>query len=591
MSKRNKDKVLAPLEDGNQKHAIRSNADIVCLVGGTGSGKTIALYYAPIGYLAKNDNAKTVCFMRNISDFWGSGKVADSLKGMYPLVDRAIKKQPHDPIGEIIRKQEDMGMKLYNGSEIKFQQLDNENPIIIDKIAKGLQAKKLIFDECNKFQWRTISAFFPRLRADSNGKAQILLAQNPERECFMRKMCGKGEHGGGWINDDGTADKSMDGVVMFFFMPDGDYEKAVWGRTKLEVYEKAKEEIDRRIESDPYMSYEDFILSMVFYTFSVRDNKKMLAKNKGYRGFAANSSTAKSAFEENWNYSLTDEEEDEEDLTDVELSSIDIERMFRAIEIPRDSIYKKRFMTMDMATTGFDNLILMYWEQWEKVGFICRDIKYSVKNSNQEAVLMALNFRDKHNLQEDEMMIDVQGFGYLREVFPSSKQFSGAEQATNRGKSQFRTKKDEAGHLAMEMIKAGLIHFDPKLAEMHYNHQNMKRTGGTTILKHLIFESRIFQFGKTPNGRIQMLGKEAMKKLLKGMSPDLTDNIILMCGSKAYDCYRILRDDTGVMRQTLAASDMLNLLHIGEVEEKADSRVIKKEITVNDDWILQAFSI
>ena len=141
------------------------------------------------------------------------------------------------------------------------------------------------------------------------------------------------------------------------------------------------------------------------------------------------------------------------------------------------------------------------------------------------------------------------------------------------------------------MIKAGLIHFDPKLAEMHYNHQNMKRTGGTTILKHLIFESRIFQFGKTPNGRIQMLGKEAMKKLLKGMSPDLTDNIILMCGSKAYDCYRILRDDTGVMRQTLAASDMLNLLHIGEVEEKADSRVIKKEITVNDDWILQAFSI
>ena len=203
MSKRNKDKVLAPLEDGNQKHAIRSNADIVCLVGGTGSGKTIALYYAPIGYLAKNDNAKTVCFMRNISDFWGSGKVADSLKGMYPLVDRAIKKQPHDPIGEIIRKQEDMGMKLYNGSEIKFQQLDNENPIIIDKIAKGLQAKKLIFDECNKFLWRTISAFFPRLRADSNGKAQIFLAQNPERECFMRKMCGKGEHGGGWINDDG----------------------------------------------------------------------------------------------------------------------------------------------------------------------------------------------------------------------------------------------------------------------------------------------------------------------------------------------------------------------------------------------------
>ena len=118
---------------------------------------------------------------------------------MYPLIDRSVKKQPHDPIGEIIRNNQDMGMKLYNGSELKFQQLDNENPIVIDKITKGLQAKILIFDECNKFLWRTIAAFFPRLRSDASGKAQIFLAQNPERECFMRKMCGKGEHGGGWI--------------------------------------------------------------------------------------------------------------------------------------------------------------------------------------------------------------------------------------------------------------------------------------------------------------------------------------------------------------------------------------------------------
>ena len=222
MARKRNDIVLAPLEDGNQKYAIRSNADIVCFTGNTGGGKSYALYYAPIEYLAMNDNAKIVCFMRNVSDFWGAGKVNDTLKKMYPLVDRSVKKQPHDPIGEIIRRQEDMGMKLYNGSEIKFQQLDNENPIVIDKIAKGLQAKKLIFDECNKFLWRTISTFFPRLRSDSDGKAQVFLAQNPERECFMRKMCGKGEHGGGWINDDGTLDKSMDGVVMFFFMPDGD---------------------------------------------------------------------------------------------------------------------------------------------------------------------------------------------------------------------------------------------------------------------------------------------------------------------------------------------------------------------------------
>ena len=69
----------------------------------------------------------------------------------------------------------------------------------------------------------------------------------------------------------------------------------------------------------------------------------------------------------------------------------------------------------------------------------------------------------------------------------------------------------------MEMIQSGLIHYEPKLAEMHYNHKNMKREGGTSILRHMVFESKVFQFSKTPNGRIAMISKEQMKPLLKGM--------------------------------------------------------------------------
>lgn len=568
----------------NPSHVYVTNDYIV-------THNTVALYYAPIDYLAMNDNAKIVCFMRNVSDFWGAGKVNDTLKKMYPLIDRSVKKQPSDPIGEIIRNQTDMGMKLYNGSEIKFQQLDNENPIVIDKIAKGLQAKKLIFDECNKFEWRTITAFMPRLRSDSSGKAQIYLAQNPERDCFLRQLCGKGEHGGGWINDDGTVDKSMDGVVMYFNMQEGDIDKTYWGRTKKEVYEKCKEHIDSLIALDPDMTYEDFILSMVFYTFSVRDNKKMLSKNKGYRGLAANSSTAQSAYNENWNFSITDAEADSiEDLSKVELSHVDVERMFRPIEIPRDSMLEKCFMTMDMATTGFDNLIFMYWEKWSKIGFICRDIKYSLNNTNREAVIMAIQFRDKHGLQERDMILDVQGFGFLRDCFPNARQFTGAGGVSNRGKSQFKTMKDEAGHITMEMIQSGLIHFDPKLANAPYNHKNMKREGGTTILKHILFESRIFQFYKTPNGRLAMLNKEQMKNQLKGMSPDLMDNIILACGGLIYDCYRMLRDDAGQMRKTMQASDMLSFLGVNG-DEEIDTRIERRKITINNDWMLQKLSV
>ncbi len=579
MARKRNDIVLAPLEDGNQKYAIRSNADIVCFTGNTGGGKSYALYYAPIEYLAMNDNAKIVCFMRNVSDFWGAGKVNDTLKKMYPLIDRSVKKQPHDPIGEIIRNQTDMGMKLYNGSEIKFQQLDNESPIVIDKIAKGLQAKKLIFDECNKFDWRTITAFMPRLRSDSSGKAQIFLAQNPERECFLRQLCGKGEHGGGWINDDGSVDKSMDGVVMYFNMQEGDLNKTYFGRTKREVYEKCKEHIDALIAVDPDMTYEDFILSMVFYTFDVRDNKKMLSKNKSYRGLAANSSTALSSYNANWNYSITDEEDNAEELANVQLHTTDVERMFRPMELPRNSELVKRFMTVDMATTGFDNLVMKYWELYSHYGFICKDIKFSMKNTNREAVMMMTSFRDKHDLDERNMILDVQGFGFLRDCFPRAILFSGASQPSKRSKAQYKTLKDESAHLAMEMIQSGLIHYDPRLADMPYMHQNMKRSGATTILRHMKFESVIFQFNKTPNGRIAMLDKEKQKPLLKGMSPDLFDNVNILCGGTYYDCYRLLSTDAGYMKKQLQASDMFAMLNVtNNGEQEIDTRITRRKI-------------
>ena len=590
MARKSKDVVLAPLADGNQKYAIRSNADIVCFTGNTGGGKSYALYYSPIQYLAMNDNAKIVCFMRNVADFWGAGKVGDTLKQMYPLVDRAQKRQPADPIGELIHKLEEMGLKLYNGSEIKFQQLDNESPIVIDKITKGLQAKILIFDECNKFMWRTISAFFPRLRADSGGKAQVFLAQNPERECFMRKLCGKGEHGGGWINDDGSVDKSMDGVVMFFFCPDGDYERAIWGRTKKEVYEKGKAEIDKRLAVDDSMKYEDLILSMAFFNFDVRDNKKMLAKNTKYRGFSANSATAQSSYASNWNYSLTDEIGSADDAINVQLHSTDIERMFRPVEIPRGSTCIKRFMTVDMATTGFDNLVMKYWELWEHVGFICRDIRYSVKNSNREAVMMMVDFRDKHKLDEKNMIIDVQGFGFLKDCFPRAITFAGATQPTERSKAQYKTKKDEAGHLCMEMIQSGLIHYDPELANARYVHQNMKREGATTILKHMKFESVIFQFGKTPNQRITMLDKDKQHTLLKGMSPDLFDNVIMLCGGLYHTCYNMLRDDAGMSRKRIQQEDMFAMLNINGQEEEVDTRLHRVKKIRNASEILNILS-
>ena len=531
---------------------------------------TFTLYYAPINYLVHNVGEKIICFMRNVSDFWGAGKVADTMKKIYPIVDRSSKRQPRDPIAEVIKNQVDMGVRFYNGSEVKFQQLDNEDPKVIDKIAKGIQTKKLIFDECNKFQWNTITTFMARLRSGGDGTAQIYLAQNPERNCPLRTICGNGEHGGGWIAEDGEPIKDMDGKVMYFFMHNGKVEETYFGKTKEEVYYKCKPIIDEMIGREDDMSYEDFILSMVFYTFDMRDNKVMLEKNRKYRALAANSATAQSSYASNWNYSLEDEDEDEDDIDSCELRPEHIENMFR---MPTMNIRKTEKITVDMAFTGTDNMVLMHW-----IGFHCDDIHYSEKNTFSEACQIIMNFMAKHHCDKSQLIVDVQGDTAIIDVFDLLKKsggvgtdnpygtygyaFSGSVSATGKSKVRFERYKDEAAYLGINMIKCGLVTFDPSLKNKRYTHQRRKRDGSTTICKQMEFESKAFIFDKSPSGKIRVTPKEKQHFSLKGMSPDLLDNIVMRCGTAYSVCYEALAKYAGKIEMKYDVKQILNKIDI-----------------------------
>ena len=164
--------------------------------------------------------------------------------------------------------------------------------------------------KAHMIQWSTVSALQTRMRDDSNNKAQVYIAQNIERDSFVSKMCRNTETGGGWIDDDtGMPIESMNGVVRYFHVEKGDLDKCYWGASKHEVYMKAKDRIDRLMSKEEDMSYEDFIFSMVFFTLDARDNKQMLSKNKSYRASLSQSILADSMYENNWNYSVNDEDE------------------------------------------------------------------------------------------------------------------------------------------------------------------------------------------------------------------------------------------------------------------------------------------
>jgi hypothetical protein len=86
-----------------------------------------------------------------------------------------------------------------------------------------------------------------------------------------------------------------------------------------------------------------------------------------------------------------------------------------------------------------------------------------------------------------------------------------------------------------------------------------------------------------------MMPKEKMKTFLKGMSPDLFDNVILLCGGTIYDCYKILRDDAGIVRKRIQAEDMLTMLNVSG-DDLVDTRIQRPRKIRNASEILNVLS-
>lgn len=330
-------------------------------------------------------------------------------------------------------------------------------------------------------------------------------------------------------------------------MDEGKLETCVWGKTKKQVYEKCRKDIDKLIKGSKInKGYEKWIKSCVFFNFVPQENVEMLTENPDYESTLAMSVGAKSMYHADWNYSKNDEEFAE---ANAEVSPIAIENMFK-LSPNRGT---KRRITIDPATTGTDNLVMKYWE-----GFHCMDIEV-VPKCNENTLAKHINdFRLKHMLEPSQLIIDIQKEGlYLRQHFPSAYYFSGADACTARSKGVYFKHKDEAGGVAARMINSGLITYAPELRDKPYNHQK-QITKEATILTQMKFESKIFAFEVMTDGKRKFMDKKVQHSVLNGLSPDLMDNVIMLCGALIYDCYRELANKKG-RNESFMGGALLNI--------------------------------
>jgi len=549
----------------SQYAAIRSNCDFVVLTGSGGGGKSSAMLHAWVSDARNNPNSRGLLLMRNINDFFKAGSVVDNIKKIIPLNDKGKNEVKKNSVGEIVRGDEQMGIRLKapNNSELRFFHVANEDLREINDRIKNIQIKKIYVEEAHMIQWSTVSALQTRMRDDSNNKAQVYIAQNIERDSFISKMCRNTETGGGWIDDDtGMPIESMNGVVRYFHVEKGDLDKCYWGASKHEVYMKAKDRIDRLMGKEEDMSYEDFIFSMVFFTLDARDNKQMLSKNKSYRASLSQSILADSMYENNWNYSVNDEDERKKEAI---VSAEKINAMFHN----KPNWNEKKRVTIDPAAMGMDNLVMIYWE-----GFHAVDLIYEQKSEPLSVINLIKDFLAKHNVEERHLVIDVQShFSFLATAFPRAFRY-GAGTPSNRGKKSYVDGKDEAADVASQMINNGLITFDYSLKYIPYKHQRSKRAT-KTLVKQMEHESIVFRFESNRNGKRQMITKKMQHSLLHGASPDIMDNIIMLVASLIYDCYKelSLKKNTDTIKEENEIFNVDSYMESSSVQNKPRGKV------------------
>lgn len=527
-----------------QEQVLRSNCDFVAMTGAVYGGKTFLGSWIP-AYRIKNRIGKGMMYLRvNDRNFKDPGGFFDKFKDIYNLKVHNEKTTTESlvgrtPIGTLNTTMPALA-KFINGYECHFKSVYRFDKQTLESLFKSNETDCLVADECEDFTWHVINYAQTRLRGGVGIKRQVYMIQNPERECFIRRICGSGANGGGWIGDDGYVKPNMSGVVRYFFNPRGNENEFYWGDSPDEVYSKCKAKLDAMLKGK--MKWQDAIMSFVFY------DVPLLQNDMEYLGRLLGSSAFSAIADVNWNYSKYDADDEANSIRELKVGEVS-----SAYRQPRSEVFSRTFMTVDAAGTTqdddgtnqsrrSDNMVCCLWGL-NQYGLHCIDLQSWMRPHITDVKNNIRHFRDKHGLQDSQLIIDMQGLGaLLLDDFPRARKSNAANEISNRGQATYANAKSEHIGIMCKGFHNGIITFNPKLITQEYEHTRIAK--GTTVLHQMMLESRALIFNTRKDGKLEVIPKLEMKKYIKGFSPDIYDNVMMAVGAHIYDMYKLLSDKT-----------------------------------------------
>ena len=391
-----------------------------------------------------------------------------------------------------------------SGAYVDCLHIADESPGKLMERAKGWQYDLIYMDELTSYEWTTFSIIGTRCRGKGKWTGKIRGTTNPKRSHWTRRMLDF------YIGPDGFVIPERNGVVIYYYQAGDTVNDLVIAESKLEVYQMCKVDIDKKLKrlGGKDWTYEDMIRSFVFYAGKMSENKASIGRNSSYIGSVAavGGKRAQQLIEGNFNV-------DEDEADDAPIQSRHAQAVFTNDECRNGD----KWITVDLADVGTDNLIALYWD-----GFHIEDILIltnSTPKLNYERIKL---FSVQHDVPDSHIIYDATHGTYMYDYMPSAIPFISAGSAIGMYALAANRLKDECYMRLVDMITNGRISCSERVGRTRYVHQGIKEE--YTVQSEFLEECSVVRLQETPSGKKKLMNKKDMNaRLGKGRSMDLLD--------------------------------------------------------------------
>lgn len=436
-------------------------------------------------------------FLRNnLDDIKAGGSILDTFREVY---------------GNSIQiRTADMPRVMFpNGSYCDVTHAADQSIEALLRRFKGRQYDTIIFDELTGFSWDAFKTILTRNRGKSKYSGKCRASTNPERESWIRDFIDW------YVDDEGYIMEERDGVVRYFYMMGATVKDVVWGNSKEEVYIQCKADIDKKLDKVyGFMKGRDKWLSLIksfcFYLGRMSENKEMLENNEGYLGSIAMSggAEAEKMLMGNWNVSSKDDEDCV--LTYDEANSVFLNDPQRNGD---------KWITVDLADYGTNNFLQIAWDGLHIIDIDVVPYLRPVDNANRTKM-----FANKHNIGYKHIIYDGVRGRWYGDYIPEAIAFESYKAPFGVDALQYVKLKDCCYGKLVWLIKNNGLSCDEEVAKRHYINAAIKTQSEILVQNEFIEEARVIKWVDAPNGKIRLMTKKEMNKMLgRGRSMDLMD--------------------------------------------------------------------